>query len=274
MNPINLAVTAGTVLAVVFALLWLRHRRPAAARLVRISGPPDETAARSGRLARLSRRAARVLIERPVAALIAVVPLVGGIALLVGGPVAAVVTVLYAATASTAARRIMVRRLVNRVLGDLLEAVEAATGDLRAGIVAGVEDLTARASGSPIPAPVRDDAAVRTAVARLEAAQRVGAELGIPLAGLLDRVDADVRAGQALRIEAAGQTSTAQATAMLLMCLPVMGLWIGTVVGTDPIQQLLHTPLGGACAVIGVTLQTAGFFWTVRILAGIGEEAR
>ncbi|GAA2604638.1 hypothetical protein GCM10010399_39520 [Dactylosporangium fulvum] len=273
MSPINLAFAVGIVLAVVFALLWLRHRRPAA-RLVRLSGPPDDAAARSGRLARLSRRAARVLAERPVASLIAVVPLGGGIALLVGGPVAAVVTILYAVTAVTTARRIMVRRLVNQVLGDLLETVEAATGDLRAGIVAGVENLTVRASGSPIPAAVRDDAAVQTAVARLEAAQRVSAELGIPLADLLDRVDADVRAGQALRINAAGQASTAQATAMLLMCLPVMGLWVGAVVGTDPIRQLLHTPLGGACAVIGVTLQTAGFFWTVRILAGIGEEAR
>ena len=112
------------------------------------------------------------------------------------------------------------------------------------------------------------------ALARLEAAHRVSEALGTPLADLLDQVEADLRAGQALRLNLAAQTSGAQTTTTLLVGLPAAGLWLGAGIGVDPVGQLLHTPLGAACAVTAVALQVAGLLWTGRMVRSVVSEVR
>lgn len=120
----------------------------------------------------------------------------------------------------------------------------------------------------------REEAAVAVAMARLEAAHRVSEALGTPLADLLDQVEADLRAGQALRLNLAAQTSGAQTTTTLLVGLPVAGLWLGASIGVDPVGQLLHTPLGAACAIVAVALQCAGMLWTGRMVGSVVAEVR
>ncbi|UWZ59279.1 hypothetical protein Daura_01150 [Dactylosporangium aurantiacum] len=120
----------------------------------------------------------------------------------------------------------------------------------------------------------RDDAAVLVALARLEAAHRVSEALGTPLADLLDQVDADLRAGHALRLNLAAQTSGAQTTTALLVGMPAAGLWLGAGIGVDPVGQLLHTPLGAACAVTAVALQCAGLLWTGRMVRSVVAGVR
>ena len=133
-----------------------------------------------------------------------------------------------------------------------------------------------------VPAPgTRATASVRgadpflsVAAVRLEAAYRISEALGTPLADLLDRVDADLRAGQRLRATVDAQVSGARATSALLLGMPVAGLLLGTGLGVDPVAQLLHTSLGATCALTAASLQCAGMLWTGRIVDGAVAEVR
>ena len=306
MSAVDLALSAGVVLTTGW-LFFLRRRR-ARARLARLSrsGPvaaSRRSARRPARLGvRLGVRAAAALVERPVATTVAGAALVGGALLLLAGPVAAVVIVLYVVLALAAGHRRLARKAADQALTDLLDAIDTAAGELRAGIVASADldgfrprhpegDGAGRVDGAGRRVTDRraaqraasrterrarrlGDAAIAVAVARLEAAHRVSSALGMPLADLLDRVDADLRSAQALRVNITAQTSSAQATAVLLLGLPLVGLWLGAALGVDPVGQLLHTRLGAGCALIAVALQCAGLLWTSRMVRGVTTEVR
>ena len=55
---------------------------------------------------------------------------------------------------------------------------------------------------------------------------------------------------------------------MLLAALPLGGIALGYGIGADPLQVLLHTTLGAACAIGAVILQCAGLLWCDRLVAG------
>jgi len=131
-----------------------------------------------------------------------------------------------------------------------------------------------RAAPMGFDGPDATDPAVAGALARLEAAYRISEVLGTPLADLLDRVDADLRAQQRLRLNVQAQLAGAQATSVLLAALPVVGLALGGAMGFDPVAQLLHTPVGGACAVLAALLQCGGLAWTARLVRGATAGVR
>ncbi|MEV0130454.1 hypothetical protein AB0H83_18575 [Dactylosporangium sp. NPDC050688] len=376
MNAIDVALAAGGAMILGFGLLLLRRRR-ARKRLDRLSRHRRSTGMR--RRWPKADRLAGVLVDRPGVAVTAGGAVAGGVGLLAGGPVAAVLATVYATLGLTGVRAQLTRRSADRAIGELLDAIEDAAADLRAGVVPfataapypGGADVEVYAAASRLPgeaaaqarppgdyattarpfgdaaastrprgdaataarprgdhaAPVparsfgghaglgatvrriweaaderghratagdraaadhagsagpprggrsrrRDDAAVLVALARLEAAHRVSEALGTPLADLLDQVDADLRAGQALRLNLAAQTSGAQTTTALLVGLPAAGLWLGAGIGVDPVGQLLHTPLGAACAVTAVALQCAGLLWTGRMVRSVAAGVR
>lgn len=211
-----------------------------------------------------------------------------------GGPVAALVLAVYAALAVHALAGTRVRRGQDRAAATAIEAVGALAAELRAGagtpatalITSALPDVAAVAAGtttsgvpasgattSGVPAFGNPGGVSATAVARVVAALRISEQLGAPLADLLDRVDDDLRAGQRLRASVAAQTAGSQATAVLLAALPVAGLALGITLGADPLRQLLHTPLGAACAVGALALQTAGLGWSSRLVRTAGEVA-
>ncbi|MEV4507572.1 hypothetical protein AB0K00_01250 [Dactylosporangium sp. NPDC049525] len=399
MNAIDLALAVGGATTVGFGLLLVR-RRGARTRLDRLSRHRRTTAAR--RRWPTTDRLSVVLVDRPGVAVTAGSAVAGGAGMLAGGPVAATLAAAYVAVALVGVRHHLLRRAADRAVAELLDAIEDAVGDLRAGVVpyataapypggADVELYTApapphpsggrlgqgglgatvrriweaadegahrtasgravngaavngavgggavsgavggavngrtvagrrvadrgraavgerssgrgRAAGRGEAAgrgravgdgaedgrrigsaararPVRagrrrrEDAAVAVALARLEAAHRVSEALGTPLADLLDQVEADLRAGHALRLNLAAQTSGAQTTTTLLVGLPAAGLWLGAGIGVDPVGQLLHTPLGAACAITAVALQCAGLLWTGRMVRSVVSEVR
>lgn len=372
MSAIDVALAVGGAMILGFGLLLIRRRR-ARKRLDRLSRHRRSTGVRR-RWPEVDRLAG-MLVDRPGVTVTAGGAVAGGLGLLAGGPVAAVLATVYAALGLLGVRGQLARRSADRAIGELLDAIEDAVGDLRAGVVpfataapypggADVEVYAAApgpqspgdfatpvrqrtdaaASGRPrgdaaalgrprgeyaAPVPARsygghaglgatvrriweaaderghraagdraagdraaavhagsavpprrgrsrrrDDAAVLVALARLEAAHRVSEALGTPLADLLDQVDADLRAGQALRLNLAAQTSGAQTTTALLVGLPAAGLWLGAGIGVDPVGQLLHTPLGAACAVTAVALQCAGLLWTGRMVRSVVAGVR
>lgn len=109
--------------------------------------------------------------------------------------------------------------------------------------------------------PGEPDRLLRLALAAVRLADRTGA----PLAELVERIEADARSTDRGLAAAAAQAAGARATAWLLAALPLGGVGLGYGIGVDPVAVLLHTPIGGVCAVGAIVLQIAGLLWTERL---------
>jgi tight adherence protein B len=180
------------------------------------------------------------------------------VGLLVAGPVAGLVLAVYAALGARAAVRRAAHRRTVAARSRSLDNLNALAADLRAGLAAaGPRDLT-----GPDEHPDPRLAELTAAVWRL--AEQTGA----PAADLVERIEADARAGDRSRATAAAQAAGAQATALLLAVLPIGGIALGYGIGADPLDVLLHTPLGAACAIAAVLLQSGGLLWADRLANG------
>jgi tight adherence protein B len=186
------------------------------------------------------------------------------------GPVAAVVAAAYGAvvTGSVLGRRRAGRLGRDRVA--VLDAIATLAADLRAGL------SPAAAMAEALPALNVSSGAERSlarSLGRLSAAWQLSERLGAPLADLLDRVEADLRAAERVRLSVAAQTAGAQATTWVLAALPLAGVGLGYGMGVDPARSLLHTPLGAGCAFGALALQCAGLAWASLLVRGAIAEA-
>lgn len=185
-----------------------------------------------------------------------------------GGPVGALVLGVYGAVAAGLWSSRAERRRGDRDTVLAIETVSMLAAQLRAGgeRVGGsllVAEATAELVGTPPTA---------RAAAWLAAAASVSERLGAPLADLLDRVDADLRADRRMRVALAAHTAGSRATAALLAALPLGGLAIGGAVGADPVHQLLWTPYGAGLTVTALALQGAGLWWSARLVRAAAWE--
>lgn len=190
------------------------------------------------------------------------------LATLLGGVVAAAVAGSYGVVAGLALARRERDRAGAKRRAALVEAIGNAAADLRAGLaadtaLAGVTGPGGAADGAP--ATDRADPTVDQLAAQVRAGVRLAERTGAPLADLLERIEADVRAGDRARSAATAQAAGSRATAWLLAALPAGGLAIGYAIGADPLAVLLHTPAGAGCALGAVALQLGGLAWTQRI---------
>ncbi|GIJ23421.1 hypothetical protein Vlu01_40450 [Micromonospora lutea] len=208
-----------------------------------------------------------------------------GVGELLAGPVAAVALAGYGVLG---VRALLRRATVGRAVGDRRERLDqlcALAGDLRVGLpvpaaaqvltsplsAVGQPDETVIADGRTagyvpgLPAgadPGRaEDRLGRLAGAAVRLAERTGA----PLADLVERIEADARSTDRGLAAVAAQASGARATAWLLAALPLGGIGLGYGIGVDPLQVLLHTPVGGGCAIAAVGLQVIGLLWAERL---------
>ncbi len=177
-----------------------------------------------------------------------------------GGPVAAVIASAYAGLMARALMRQSARRQASVDRSAALDELGALAADLRAG-------LPPAPAGAPTPAPARKpaDRLRRLTSSVWHLAERTGA----PAADLVERIEADARAADRAGASASAQAAGAQATAMLLAALPAAGLGLGVLIGADPLQVLLRTPLGAACGIAAVLLQTVGLLWSERLIGGV-----
>jgi tight adherence protein B len=200
----------------------------------------------------------------------------------VGGIVAAVgvVGVRRARLRSAAARR---TAQATSELADALARIadELRTGAHPASALAGVvhdgplarallapADAAARL-GEPVPAALRRSAAGGTAGAEMErvaAAWELADRYGAPLADLLGGVLEDVRwrLGHASRVRA--QLAGPRSTATVLTALPLVGVGLGQLMGTDPVAVLRDGLLGQSLLLCGCGLTAAGMAWSDRVL--------
>jgi tight adherence protein B len=225
--------------------------------------PPKSRPDLAGLLVRVRHRAE----SRPRRALGAAALSAALAGLLVAGPVAAAVAGGYAALGMRAALGRAARRRAAAARSRDLDDLTALAADLRAGLPAGDVGLgsppasTAVAVGSSGHSPSGGRLRELTA-----AVWRLAERTGAPVADLVERIEADARADDRARAAAAAEAAGMRATAVLLAALPVGGIGLGYSVGVDPLQVLLHTPLGAACAVGALVLQSAGLLWADRLI--------
>ncbi len=214
-------------------------------------------------LARLSGLVDRRLVR------LGAVGLAAGVAGLSAGPVAALLAGAYALLAVRSLHRTVNQRRAASARTAALDTIGGLASDLRAGVAPAPAIDAAR----KVLLAAHRDPAVRRALDRLSAARRVSDRLGAPLADLLDRVESDLRAVERARASVAAQTGGARASAALLALLPVAGVGLGYALGARPDQALLHTPLGAACVLGALLLQSAGLAWTGRLCRAAVERA-
>ncbi|MEV0213943.1 hypothetical protein [Micromonospora sp. NPDC050695] len=184
-----------------------------------------------------------------------------GVGAVIGGPVAGVALAGY----GTLVVRGLVRRRANRRAERIrrrgLDQLCGLAADLRAGVPVPPVIEVASAGGS--------DRLRQLTSAAVRLADRTGA----PLAELVERIEADARATDRGLAAAAAQAAGARATAWLLAALPVGGIGLGYAIGVDPVAVLLHSTVGGVCAVLAVALQVVGLFWAERLGSTPGRPA-
>jgi tight adherence protein B len=212
---------------------------------------------RFGRAGRVRRdwRPLLVLAGRePRRAAAGAVAAAAGLGLLSGGPVAGFAAGAYAGLGSRALLRRAARR---RAAGERRAALDALAGlaaDLRAGLP---------------PVALSTGSVDAGRLSRLIASVwRLAEQTGAPAADLVERIEADARSADRAAASATAQSAGAQATSTLLTALPIGGLLLGQVLGVDPVHVLLRTPIGAACAVVALALQSTGLIWADRLAYG------
>jgi tight adherence protein B len=129
----------------------------------------------------------------------------------------------------------------------------AARSRLGADVAAG---LSAAQADSAIPAYWR----------RLAVFWDLAAQRGLGMAVLMQAAHEDIvdrrRFGERIHAELAG----ARATAAILAALPLLGVFLGELIGARPVHFLLGGGLGGVLLVTGTGLIAAGLAWADRII--------
>lgn len=106
---------------------------------------------------------------------------------------------------------------------------------------------------------------VRSAAACWEVAAGSGAGLAASLSVLADAARDDER----VRAELAAGVAEPRATALVLACLPVVGLALGAGLGAQPLTWLVGSPPGLVVLVAGLLLEAAGALWAWRIATSL-----
>ncbi len=187
------------------------------------------------------------VVRRPGRLLVAAVVIGAVLGLVLDGPVAAFVLMVYFGLGARALVRRNRRRSAAEARVRSLDDLSVLAADLRAGL----------------PPPSSDGLP-----SRVDAVWALADQTGAPAADLVDRIEADARAADRARASASAEAAGAQATATLLAALPVGGIGLGFGLGADPLRILFRTPIGAVCAIAAVLLQAAGLLWTERLTAG------
>lgn len=118
---------------------------------------------------------------------------------------------------------------------------------------------------------------VRGHVAGVVAACQVAAELGAPLAPVLERAARMVEAEHQAETETAAALAGPGQTVRLLSGLPLWGVLVGVVMGTSPLAVIGDGGVGTLSAVLGGWCWLLGRRWIARLVASTraaGEPGR
>jgi tight adherence protein B len=97
----------------------------------------------------------------------------------------------------------------------------------------------------------------------------VAAGSGAGLASSLTTLADSAREAERARYELRAGLAEPRATAVVLACLPLLGLALGTVLGADPVSWLLGSATGAAVLASGLLLEAVGAWWAWRIASSL-----
>lgn len=260
-------------LAIATAIALLGPRHVAEGRVAVLTG--------TGRLAEVPERRRRA--RRPLAP-VRVVGLGMSAAvlavLLLGGVVLAVASAAACAAGWLLVRDSAARKQRTERQGDLRVGLRVLIGELEAGArpaaaLAAARDaapLHADAFGAAAAASSGSADAGTALLAQPETrpiglAWQLGADTGMALAAVLDRVAADLHAEQEHRRTVETVLAGPRASALLLAGLPLVGIALGAAMGARPLTVLTATSGGQLLCLAGVLLDVAGLLWIRRLLA-------
>ncbi|MFC9128799.1 type II secretion system F family protein [Streptomyces sp. NPDC057099] len=284
-------MSMGAAVACMGAAVWLLGERDSVARRARLllagggavgSGPPGWRRGTRG----LRRVRGRLRAEwwSPVAGLVlavlgaSVLPVVLGAA---GMPLLRRVRLAGRAGRDRERRADAVIALCGALAGEVRagrqpgEALLRAARDCGGLVDAQATVLAAARFGGDVPGAL--EAAARQpggeGLRGLAACWRVAVGQGAGLAAGLDRLADALRAERDQRSDLRAQLAGARITAVMLAGLPALGLLIGTALGAEPFQVLLHTAAGLGCLAVGGVLEGLGLWWVLRIVRGAEAAA-
>jgi tight adherence protein B len=152
---------------------------------------------------------------------------------------------------------------------DPTQAVRHAARDAAAPVAAMLAELPgADPLSDATPRAEQPDAVLVGVAARLRAGWKLSAAHGIPLAEVIAALAADL-ADRTQGVEArAAQVAGPAVSGYVLAALPAAGLLLGAGMGTDPLDVLTGSAIGGALLVVGTALCCGGLLWADRIVRG------
>lgn len=100
---------------------------------------------------------------------------------------------------------------------------------------------------------------------------QVSERSGAPLATVLSRYAGQLDAEREAAADRAAALAGPRATVRLLTWLPAGGIVLGYMLGGNPLQVLLTTPLGWAAGAAGAGFWLAGRIWSRRLVAAAGQ---
>ncbi|MFP7706408.1 type II secretion system F family protein [Trueperella sp. LYQ141] len=132
-------------------------------------------------------------------------------------------------------------------------------------------DLMRRPWG--LPWKHRVSQTVRHSLPAVFAVCHMSTRTGAPMAEVLDSCAAGItesgEAQAAREVALAGPRSSAR----MLAFLPVLGLFLGWLLGADPVGFLCGTAIGRIALLAGVAFESAGIMWTTRLVARARSQA-
>jgi tight adherence protein B len=171
----------------------------------------------------------------------------------------------FIATRARSRRRVAVARAVAQLVRELeagtpADDALATIGELGREVQREMAGLARLADDDPL--------------ARVALTWPISARTGVPLMALLTQVRADLAAREETDREVRAGVAGAQASAVLLAGLPVLGLLLGAALGGAPLAVLFGSRPGRLLLDAGLIFDAAGVLWTRRIVAGAQRVGR
>lgn len=182
---------------------------------------------------------------------------------------------------AAAAREAAVLELCTSVAAELRAGQQPQAALLSVGVHGlgphGAAVLAAARFGGDLPGALRRAARLGGAhgLGGVAACWQVAADGGAGLAEGLERVAGALRLERDQHEDVRAQLAGPRATASILALLPLLGLLLGTAMGAEPLEVLLHSPVGWGLLGAAVAFECVGLAWVswiVRRAEDVGVE--
>jgi tight adherence protein B len=92
---------------------------------------------------------------------------------------------------------------------------------------------------------------------------------GVSVAAVADQLAEHGRQAVAARRLLNSELAEARATVRVLAFLPVIGIFLGTILGANPLAWLLSTSAGHVVVVVALVFELGGFLWVRAIVQSV-----